>query len=406
MCKRFLTRSIFNLKQYREKINSSIYFLTIFGAFFLMGCNQKDCTHIIDTKQGIQTRKELRDIIGATHVTGRYHLTDKDFLNEGADQILTLGSRVIKIWFYGKRHEHPESVYSFNANWPKVESLVEGAQLPYFKTLFNKPFTTYVLVVTSLGRPDYYWRDGITEEDQKDEEKQFYELTKYLLTAYCGTGKTFILQHWEGDWMVRKEIDPAIDPTEDALNNMVTWLNARQAGVTKARAEIGCDGVHVYHAAEVNRVVASMNEGRPNMVNKVLPFTHLDLVSYSAWDSALENWGKPEVFRDALEFIAEKMPDSEAFGDKNVYLGEFGWPENLFGQDNAELGLSQAVDAALNFGCPYIIYWQLYCNELVDTKTPLPVKNNHDMKGYWLLKPDGSKSQAWHYFNRLLNESK
>ena len=124
--------------------------------------------------------------------------------------------------------------------------------MPYFKTLFNKPFTTYVLVVTSLGRPDYYWRDGITEEDQKDEEKQFYELTKYFLAAYRGTGKTFILQHWEGDWMVREEIDPAIDPTEDALNNMVTWLNARQAGVTKARAEIGCDGVHVYHAAEVN----------------------------------------------------------------------------------------------------------------------------------------------------------
>jgi len=371
-----------------------------------MGCDQKDSAHVVDAKQHTRATKKLREIIGVTHVAGKYHLTDKDYLNEGADQILTLGSRVIKIWFYGKRHEHPESMYSYNANWAKVESLIEGAQLPYFKVLFNKPFSTYVLVVTSLGRPDDYWRNGITGENQKDEEKQFYELTKYLLTVYRGTGKTFVLQHWEGDWMVRDKIDPKVDPTQEALDNMILWLNARQAGVTKARTEIGCDGVYVYHAAEVNRVVTSMDEGRPNMVNKVLPFTHLDLVSYSAWDSAVEEWENQDVFRRALEFIAEKMPDSEAFGDKNVYLGEFGWPENLYGGDNIEGVLSQAVNTALNFGCPYIIYWQLYCNELVDIKTPLPVKDNQDMKGFWLLRPDGSKSQAWHYFNGLLNEPK
>jgi hypothetical protein len=44
------------------------------------------------------SKKELRDIVGVTHVDGKYHLTDKDFLNEGAEQILTLGSRVIKVW--------------------------------------------------------------------------------------------------------------------------------------------------------------------------------------------------------------------------------------------------------------------------------------------------------------------
>jgi len=121
--------------------------------------------------------------------------------------------------------------------------------------------------------------------------------------------------------MVRDKIDPNVNPTEEALNNMVLWLNARQAGVSKARQEIGCNGVNVYHAAEVNRVVTSMNESKPNMVNKVLPFTHLDLVSYSAWDAAVEGWKDPKVFHKALEYIAENMPDSETFGDKNVYLG-------------------------------------------------------------------------------------
>ncbi len=384
------------------RIKEVMIFLCLLLGVILMGCDQNKNVKDLIGDKNIQEVNRLRDIVGSTHVVGRYYITNNDYLNEGADQILTMGSRVIKIWFYGKRHEHPENVYSFNSEWPKVESLVEGAQLPYFKTLFDKPFTTYIFVVTSLGRADDYWRDGITEADVRDEQRQFYELTKYLLTTYSGTGKTFIFQHWEGDWMVRGHTDVNIDPTESALENMVKWLNARQDGVTRARNEVPHNHVNVYNAAEVNRVVTSMNEGRPNMVNKVLPFTHLDLISYSAWDAAVEEWKDPNVFRKALEFIAENTPDSEAFGNKNVYLGEFGWPENLFGEENLTKALSQAVNTALDFSCPYIVYWQLYCNELVDKKTPLPVKNNEDVKGFWLIRPDGSKNLAWNYFKDLL----
>ena len=347
--------------------------------------------------------KSLADVVGATHVTGKYHLTDKPFLLEGADQILDLGSRVIKIWFYGKRHEHPEVVYSFNSQWPEVNTLVEGAQLPYFQELFSKPFTTYILVVTSLGRSDDYWRAGISREQQEDETRQFYELSKYLLSAYRGTGKTFVLQHWEGDWMVRERIDPAVDPTEEALGHMVQWLTARQTGVNKAREEIGCDGVQVWHAAEVNRVVSSMEQGRPNMVTHVLPNVELDLVSYSAWDSAVEAYEDAEVFGKALDFIAAKAVDSKAFGGRNVYLGEFGWPENLYGAEGAKQAVPQAVERATEWGCPYIVYWQLYCNELAGPNKTAPIHNNEDVRGFWLLRPDGSKSWVWHYFSELLH---
>jgi len=73
------------------------------------------------------TPKRLRDIIGITHVNGQYHLTDKDFLNEGADRILALGSRVIKVWFH-----KPWDSYSCNSQWPKAGSMVEIAQSRYF----------------------------------------------------------------------------------------------------------------------------------------------------------------------------------------------------------------------------------------------------------------------------------
>jgi hypothetical protein len=371
-----------------------------------------------------QAAKEMRDTLGVTHVAGLYHLTDKDFLNEGADQILALGSRVIKVWFFsGKGSGSLAMSYPYNSQWPSVNSLVEGAQTPYFKTLFSKPFTTYILKVTSLGRDEGYWRNGITDEQKKDEQRQFYELAKYLLTEYKGTGKTFILQHWEGDWMVRGNFKGDQEPTPEALSNMVEWLNARQAGVNQAREEVGEQlvsrassprgdagrmtatreqGVHVYHAAEVNRVVQSMRDGFPNMVNKVLPHTKLDLVSYSAWDSATSHYRDPNVLRDALDFIAAHAPDSPAFGNRNVYLGEYGMPQNNFSLEQVRTAIPNAVQTALHWGCPYIVYWQLYCNELKDPNAKPPVTSNDAVRGFWLIRSDGTKSWLWDYFRDLL----
>jgi hypothetical protein len=381
-----------------------------------------------------QAGKEVRDVVGVTHVAGRYHLTDKDFLNEGADQILALGSRVIKVWFWaGQNGRVPES-YPYNSQWPKVQSLVEGARTPYFQELFRKPFTAYILVVASLGRDEAYWRKGITQEQKKDEQRQFYELAKHLLTEYKGTGKTFVLQHWEGDWLVRGNYKGEEEPAPAALANMVEWLNARQAGVNQARREMeqqvvsrarvagvppairGQDalesdaakmaatrqqGVHVYHATEVNRVVQSMRTGFPNLVNKVLPQTHLDLVSYSAWDAATEHYADPKVLREALDFIAANAPDSPDFGNHNVYVGEFGMPENVYSLEKVQTAIPNAVRTALDWGCPYIVYWQLYCNELKDASAKPPVKNNDAVRGFWLIRPDGTKAWTWDYFHGL-----
>jgi hypothetical protein len=344
--------------------------------------------------------KEVRGVVGVVHVAGQYHLTDKDFLHEGADQILALGSRVIKVWFFSGTGDLAKS-YPYNSQWPQVGSLVEGAQTAYFSELFNKPFNTYILKVTSLGRDEGYWRKGITDEQKQDEQRQFYELAKHLLTRYKDTGKTFVLQHWEGDWMVRGNFDGNARPAEAAFGNMIDWLNARQAGVDQARKEVGSQGVRVYHAAEVNRVVHSMREGFPNMVNKVLPHTRLDLVSYSAWDAATEHYADPNVLRQALDFIAVNTPDSPDFGNRNVYIGEFGMPENHYTLEQIRTAIPNAVRTGLDWGCPYVVYWQLYCNELKDPKTRTPVTKNDLVRGFWLIRPDGAKSWLWDYFHGL-----
>ncbi|UCG50200.1 MAG: right-handed parallel beta-helix repeat-containing protein [Phycisphaerales bacterium] len=344
-----------------------------------------------------QRTGELRDIIGVTHVAGKYHLTEGDFLNEGADAILELGSRVIKIWFADVKGSYP-----FNSDWPRMGSLVDIAKSPYFRRLFEKPFSTYIMMCFSVGRGGGYWKGGITEEQKRGEERQFYELAKHLLTTYNGTGKTFVLQHWEGDWLIRGNYDAKADPSPAAIKGMIGWLNARQAGVSRAREEVGQAGVRVYHAAEVNRVVDSMRTGRPNMVNRVLPHTNVDLVSYSAWDAATEHFEDPNVLREALDFIAANVADSRDFGGRNVYVGEFGMPENNFSGEKIRKAIPGAVRTALDWGCPYIVYWQLYCNELSGKEKRVPVKSNDGVRGFWLIRPDGSKAWTWDYFHGLL----
>jgi len=344
------------------------------------------------------------DRVGACHAKGRYHLTGGDFLNEGADAILELGSRVIKFWLT-QGADTPARMYPWNSEWPDARTMEQTAALPHFRTLFAKPFTSFVMNIASTGRQPWYWKDGISAEQENDETSQFYEFTKYLLHTFKGSGKTFVLQHHEGDWHVRGHTRKNEDPKAPALENMARWLNARQAGVNRARDEVKADGVRVYHAAEVNLVLESIGTGRPNMVNEVLPHTKLDLVSFSCWSATVGYPDDPGKLREALDFIAENVPDSPDFGAKNVYVGEYGLPENEFDEATVRKVVEHTTRTALDWGCPYVLYWQIYCNEPGKGSTAEPpISKNGDARGFWLIRPDGSRTWAWDYLSTLLRE--
>ena len=337
-----------------------------------------------------EKRRDLRDTIGCTHVGGKYNLTDQDFLNEGADKLLELGTRVIKLWFTPS----PGTGYPFNSDWPKIGSLVDLAKTPYFRRVFSKPFTTYILETFTPGHGWHYFTKGMTPEEIAGERDEIYELSKYLLSQYKGTGKTFILQNWEGDWVLTnpqftKEPDPV------TIQGMIDWLNARQDGVELARKEVGTHGVTIAHAAEVNLIARAM-EGKVTVTNDVLPKTRCDLYSYSAWDTQRD----PDKFRRALDYLAKKAPDSKLFGSRNIYVGEFGAPENNVGGPEKQLELvKSAVETALDWRARYVVYWELYCNEPAGEYEGRP--KNSDCRGFWLVRPDGTKSPVWDYFGGL-----
>ncbi|MFL6290714.1 MAG: fascin domain-containing protein [Thermoanaerobaculia bacterium] len=336
---------------------------------------------------------EMRDVLGSAHVGGRYSFTDQDFLNEGADRLLELGTRVIKVWF----QLDASRAYPFNSNWGEpAADLAELARKPYYRRLFDKPFSTYILVISSfspLGTSQ--WLDGMTPEEIDGEREHVYKLARHLLITYAGSGKTFVLQNWEGDHLLRQGLDGA-DPDPVRIQGMIDWWNARQDGVEQARREVGLNGVMVVHAAEVNLLAQAM-EGKVTATNDVVPFTRADLYSYSSWDVGFDR----RRLTQALDYLESKAPDSELFGERNIYLGEFGAVKDQVGEGvNLRKLIQGLADAALGWGVRWAVFWQLYCNEPKHEYAGRPQIS--DMRGFWLIRPDGSQAASWRHFQRRM----
>ena len=329
---------------------------------------------------------DARDVLGVAHAAGRYNFTDEDFLNEGADRVLELGSRVIKVFLV------PASIqdlYPFNSDWsPLPTDVVELAQRPYFQELFAKPFSTILLEITPVTVSPQFL-DGLTPGEAAAERDQMYRLARYLLTTYANSGKTFILQNWEGDHLLRQGLADGADPDLVRIKGMIDWWNARQDGVEQARREVGSRGVQVLHAAEVNFLAAAM-AGKVTATNDVIPYTHCDLYSYSSWDVDFT----PAELTRALDYLASKAPDSKLFGRYDLYLGEYGMAKDQGAPEGERFErIRELMEAALGWGVRYAVYWEVYCNEALQTYTGRP--ENGDLKGFWLIRPDGARAPMW-----------
>lgn len=332
----------------------------------------------------------LSERVGFSHVNCCYGFTDEPIMIEGARRILEIGSRVIKLWLTPETPNY----YARNDKWPEYKTLVELAQAPSFKKVFDMPFKTYILETYPPGRDGHYWREGVPESRRRQEVEEFEALATHFLTAYKGTGKTFVLQHWEGDWAISgKPGDRTVVPPETAVQGMIDWLHARQEGVDRARRKAPNAGCRVYHAAEVNLIDIALDGKKHAIVDTVIPRTNCDLYSYSSYDTSIPR----TRFKQALEYLAARAPDSAAFGDKNIFIGEYGIPENEF-RDTFQAVIDHNTRTALDFGCRWVVYWQLYDNECKSR----PAANNADCRGFWLIRQDGSKSWAYEYFEKML----
>jgi cellulose/xylan binding protein with CBM9 domain len=319
----------------------------------------------------------VRSHVGICHVNGKYHFTDKPFLVEGGDAIQAIGSKAIKVWLTPEDHD-----------------LLKLIQTEPYQQLFAMPFEVYALETQRYSYLDFR---KITPEDLKAEEVALYDLTKYLLEKYQGSGKTFILQNWEGDYYLHSSMDLSGQVSGETFQKVALWFNARQDGVDRARKEKVYKDVNVYHAAEANHIITNM-QGQPCLVNDVFPNTHCDLYSYSCYETQYD----PRAIVAALRYLRSKAPDSTAFGDYNVMLGEFGWAENKTPAPEICAKMEDVIAVVVREKIPYAFYWQLYCNEWAKGEVKSPTAQ--DLKGFWLIRPDRSIAPMYETLKSLMNE--
>ena len=352
--------------------------------------------------------KKAEDVIGIVHAGGRYNFSQQPYMTEGANLIRDdIGSRVIKLFLGSDINDQ----YSFNEEWGSYGSLAELVRSDEIKSVFRKDFSTIILVAYEFERAEWSTVSLKSPADFSAVTEEFYQLTLELIKSYNGSGKTFVLQNWEGD----NELTPALksvakEHKNTVINNYLQYNNARQAGIEKARKELfenpenqgKYGGVEVLGALEVN-YLSYNGGGESKVVDVVVPDSDADLFSFSDWSTANAR------LNEDLDYYLGKINEKRADGDKktmnDIYLGEFGRAEYYSGtaDEQSQFGVAmETAKIAVTKGVRYVCYWSLMCNERVGGETTRPA--NADMKGFWLIKPDGTLTKTFWYLKGLFDD--
>ena len=319
-------------------------------------------------------------VIGTQTIGASYQFTQEPILVETARAILAMGSSTLKF-----------SLTPQGGSTPRPHTLAEAAEGDQaVKAVFQMPFANYVMWVSPLGAPG---GGPFAAARLGAERQELYDLTRHLLTTYNGTGKSFYLGNWEGDWLLTR-MDPNYAPTSEEVQSMIDWANTRQKAVDDARRGTPHANVHVYYYVEVNRVRDAM-AGKVRVANKVLPRTNPDFVSYSSYDSQTGDIEKK--FAEALDYLQAQLAPKPAIPGKRVFIGEYGMP--LLGNSaQAQADLARHVmRAGLRWGCPFVLYWEMYNNEV----TP-----DGRQRGFWLIDDHGIKQPVYFTLQRFYEQAR
>lgn len=318
--------------------------------------------------------------VGTQTFGASYGFTKEPRLIETAKVILEMGSNTIKFAMGKRKNARPEE------NSPEVHSLTEQARdNPVYRQLFDMPFACYAMWTHTFFEAG--WRNGLSDEERAAVYKECYEFASYLLKTYSGTHKTFFLGHWEGDWLLRPSHKLELDVPDRALAGMIDWLNVRQKAVDDAKRRTPHHDVQVFNYAEVNLVKIGM-QGSRCLTTDVLPKTNVDFVSYSCYDTE----HNVADLKAALDFIESKLPAKAGIPGKRVFIGEYGFPAFRFTPEQQDTKSRAVMRVGLDWGCPLILYWEMYNNEVDD---------DGKQRGFWMIDDRNVKQPIYHTHQRL-----
>jgi hypothetical protein len=316
-------------------------------------------------------------ILGTQAIGGKYQFTDQPALLEAAKVVEKMGATSFKF------------ALRFDPQRPEIQSAAALVSLdPIYRKVLDMPFSDFQIWVDA--KAEGAWQKGLFPPQVLAEYRNVYELATHLLRTYNGTGKSFYLGHWEGDNMLRGEIGRAgdlqmADPVR--LQGFIDWLTIRQQAVDDAKRDTPHQNVNLWHYTEVNHPTISLREGRPSLANKVLPHVAVDFVSYSAYDSQND----PTLLRETLDYLESQLQPKPGIAGKRVFIGEYGFwtqkdgkPQNTPQQQNKKS--LEVIRVGLEWGCPFILYWQLYNNEL-------DADGTH--RGFWMIDSLGAEQPIY-----------
>lgn len=345
---------------------------------------------------------------GIAHASGNYGFTNENYLVEGAERIQQLGSKSIFVYLTpGFRATYPDRN---SASWPATDptSIAELVQSAPYAQVLGLPFQTIVLTAYTFATNDQVAGFAGSGREQA-EENEFYNLATYLFRHYVGTGKTFVLKNWEGDWigLGGQGLQFAANNIPDSMiTDMRTWLSARQRGVTRARQDAGNPNtVNVFNAIEVNRVMDYAQNGLARVINIVVPAVAPDMVTYSSYDSTLmgkDPGSMQAAMTLALNTIKHFAPDPLGLGDKRILISEFGLYENE--RPGEQWRTKVLLSTAKSAGLSGAFMWNVFDNEChehngqaapIDAAEGNPLRpTNGECRGLWAIRPDGSTSSV------------
>lgn len=197
---------------------------------------------------------------------------------------------------------------------------------------------------------------------------EYRDLAETLMKQYSGSGRVFIIGHWEGDNQVycgssydfqtddHKRYACVEQYPEIRLAGLTAWLQIRQEAIAEGRRRAVASGtinVEVYHAVEFNTIFASRkvsgasisSRDYKGVLDTAIPSVHPDVCSYSAWESVNRN----RLTKD-LQDIQKKCAPAP------VIVGEIGDRENPDKRYPKIVSSLQPLKQSI----PLVFFWQAF----------------------------------------------
>lgn len=350
-------------------------------------------------------------VIGTQTVGSKYKFTDKTMLVESALEIKNMGSNLLK---FSMNPRYSTENYGLPNN-EQINSLTKLATLePSVNEVLDMDFKFYHIWVYGFsqytpeppGKKDdtaqIKFINGYSEDYEKALYDELFEFTCYILKTYNNSGKTFYLGNWEGDWHLRSDYDRTKPANLKTLEGMIKWAKIRQKAIDDAKKEVAHNDVAVYHYIEVNLVKKALDEPNAKVVaNSIVNVVNPDFVSYSSYDATNPYKTEEKLKKNlqkALDYLESQLSPKAGLPEgKRVWIGEYGSPSIQHSDEDQNLRSIWTIKAALEWGTPFILYWEMYNNE---------INPKGEQVGYWLITDKGKKQPIWYTHNLFYKESK